>query len=134
MAYPLLGVQQALYALLNSDTTLQNLVGGVYDQAPTDAAYPFVAIETTNVSDWSFRGGEGVQAQFELQVYSRYHGMSECHSILARLDALLHEANLVVSGVNVVQMRIDSARASGLNDGRTTRGTLQLDVWAYEQE
>lgn len=134
MAYPVLALQQALFSVLNSDATLQNLVNGVYDHAPADAAYPFVSIDNTNASDWSFVGGRGVNVRFELQVYSRYSGKVECHRILERLDALLYDAELTVPELNVVQVRSESGRVKKLSDTETVQGALEVIILAYTVE
>lgn len=131
MSYPLVTLQQAIYAQLSGDAALQNLVNGIYDQPPADAVFPYIAIEQISTQDWRFRGGRGVRAQLMLRVYSRYHGKSECHSILARMDALLHEASLTVSGLSVAQMRTRGCEVQTLPDQRTTRGTLELMIDAY---
>jgi hypothetical protein len=132
MSYPLLALQQAVFAELNGDATLMALVDDVYDQPPADASYPFVAIENVIADDWSFSGGQGVRAQIELAAYSRYHGKSECHSILARIESLLHEATLTSAGLNIVQVRVSASGVRTLSDARTTRGTLRIDIHAFE--
>lgn len=132
MSYPLLALQQAMFAELNGDATLQGLVDGVYDEPSADTVYPFVAIEDISADDWAFQGGQGVRAQVEIAAYSRYHGKSECHSILARIEALLHEASLTSAGLNIVQVRVSSSRVRTLSDARTTRGSLRVGIHAYE--
>ncbi len=132
MSYPLLALQQTVFSELNGDATLQTLVDAVYDQPPASATYPFVAIENVSAEDWSFQGGQGVRAQIELVAYSRYHGKSECHSILARVEELLHDAELISAGLNIVQVRVSASRVQTLSDARTTRGSLRVDIHVYE--
>ena len=134
MSYPLLALQQAIYSQLSGDAALQNLINGIYDQPPADAVFPFVAIEQMSSQDWRFSGGMGVRAQITLAAYSRYHGKSECHSILARMDALLHEASISAAGLVVAQMRTERSEVLTQADQRTTRGRLQLMIDAYSEQ
>ena len=132
MSYPLLEIQQALYGVLNGDATLQNLVNGIYDQAPEDAVYPFIAFEDVRAEDWPFQGGEGVRAEIELVAYSRYNGKGELYSILARMHHLLHDEVINATGIQIVQTRITQSRVESLNDGRTQRGRMQIEMIVHD--
>lgn len=131
MAFPLLAIQQSVYATLNGDATLQNLVNGIYDQPPEEAGYPFVRIESLAAADWSFSGGEGVRAEIVLATYSRYHGKSETLSMLSRMHDVLHDAPISVSGYRLVQSRVISSQVRALADGKTTRGDMVVELLVY---
>lgn len=131
MSYPLLAIQQAVFAELNGDAALQNLINGLYDQPPDNAVYPFVAFDAISAEDWSFYGAEGVQVRLSLESYSRYHGKSETFSILARIHDLLHDASLNASGIAIVQTRLLQSSIEGLRDGRTTRGRMVFRLLAH---
>lgn len=131
MSYPLLALQQAVYAALSGDATLQNMVNGIYDQPPADAVHPFIAIESVSAQDWPMQGVLGVRAEMQLAVYSRYHGKSESHSIAARIYALLHQAALTAAPYTVAQCRVRASDAALLSDQRTNRVALRVQLDAH---
>ena len=116
-----------MFAVLNGDAALQNLVNGIYDLPPDDAPYPFVTIEDVSADEEAFLGGALMKMQLQLMVYSRYHGKGELHAVLERLHALLHHAELSVSGVSVVQVSVVQSRLDSLRDGRTQRGQMRVE-------
>lgn len=87
---------QAVYAALNGAIT-----GAVYDQVPTDAAYPYTVIgESTDVPD-DLHDGEGSEMTATLHVWSAAASGAEVDTIMAEIDAALHHTPPAVTGARL---------------------------------
>lgn len=86
-------LQAALYAALNGTIT-----GGVYDQVPPGAAYPYTVIGHLTEEPVDLHDGEGSELTGTLHTWSAAPGTKEVNAILAEIDAVLHQRTLVVSG------------------------------------
>ncbi|MEU6944294.1 DUF3168 domain-containing protein [Streptomyces sp. NPDC046316] len=104
---PLLPVQSALYARLTGDSTLMNLVTGVYDFVPETAVYPYIhigeAIETPDNAHDRF----GRQTVHTLHVWDRYKGFKRVLQIGSRANALLDHQPLAITGLAHVVTRYE---------------------------
>jgi hypothetical protein len=128
----LLALQQAIYTALQGSAPLNNLVNGIYDQPPADAVYPFVAIERISAENGDMAGISALQARCDLVAYSRYHGKSEYHRIVAELQDILHRASLSVAGFHVARCEVESVSVSALSDFLTTAGTVQCSIALHQ--
>ena len=102
-------------------------VTGVFDQVPDDSDYPYVSIAQLDAIDWSSHTMEGVRLTTELVVVSRYGGKKEVATIAARVDNLLHQESIAVSGYTLVQSRLVASRLHTLRDGRTHQANLRVE-------
>ncbi len=125
-------VQEAIYAALSTDVMLQNMVSAVYDTVTDDAQYPFVCIEGVRAQDWLFSGSLGAQLDVTLEVYSRYRGKSEAYDILQCLHDILHDADVIAVGLHIVQCRVVDTRVDTLNDERSQRARMRVELYVHE--
>ena len=89
-------VWQAIYAALNGTIT-----GGVYDQVPPEARYPYTVIgESTDVPD-DLHDVEGSEMTVTLHVWSAAGSGAEVDTIMAQIDTALHHAPPAVSGARL---------------------------------
>lgn len=130
-AYSILDVQEAIYSLLSTDSTLLAMVTGVYDHTPQDTAFPYVTIGEAECRDVSNLAASGVEANFGIHIFSREAGHKETHQIMERIYTLLHNTSPAVSGQTVVSMRIISADVMLERDGFTYRGMMKLRVVTF---
>lgn len=92
-------VQAALYELLSSDATLTTTLGcAVYDDVPDSAAMPYVSIGEATEIPWNRFQGTGSELTWTIHAWSRYPGRKEALAILARLNQLLDQIPLTLSG------------------------------------
>lgn len=130
MTYPIAAAQTALYDVLDGDATLGTLMNGVFDHVPQETAYPYIVIGEQDAQDWPNFVGNGVQLRFTLQVFSREAGKQEVQQIIARMQILLHEASISVSGATCVLSRVVSQRvAHTLSDGETIEAGMVVQWW-----
>lgn len=86
-------LQAALYAALNGTIT-----GGVYDQVPPGAAYPYTVIGHLTEEPDDLHDGEGSEITGTLHVWSAAPGTAEVNGILKEIDVVLHRGTLVITG------------------------------------
>lgn len=125
-AFSQLELQKAVFAELIGDTMLMNLVSGVYDHVSSDAAFPYVTLGEGTSRDRSTKTTTGAEIFFTLHAYSREGGHKESLIIMERLHALLHQANLSLSGHTLVLMRFDGSSIARMNDGLTHHGVMRF--------
>jgi len=112
-------VRRAVYGKLSGDTTLNNLLGtpasgytkSIYhQQAPAGASYPLVIInKQTGTPTEAF----GDPSAFETDVWmvkavDRSNSADTAEAIQARLDALLSDGTLSISGASLMYLRRQS--------------------------
>lgn len=86
-------LQTALYTALNGSIT-----GGVYDEVPDGADYPYTVIgEDTDIPD-DLRDVEGQEVTATLHTWSASPGAKEVKTIRGEIDAILHRTPLSLSG------------------------------------
>lgn len=127
---PALAVQEALYALLSSDTALLSLLGGlhVHDDVPPKRAFPYVTIGDIETSDWSTQTQRGYEHIVTLNAWSRYAGRKQLHQIIALIDDIIESQALDATGFNIVNQRIVFWTALRDPDGETYRGIMRLRI------
>ncbi|MEV6471604.1 DUF3168 domain-containing protein [Streptomyces sp. NPDC051657] len=100
-------IQRAMYAVLTGDSTLGDLIAGVYDYLPEDVPYPFVVIgEATEIPDNS-HDRYGRQTVVTLHGWDQYRGYARVQQIGARLVALLDHRPLTLDGLDHVATRFE---------------------------
>ncbi len=122
-------LREALYTALTGDTALQALIGNparVHDDVPPDAAFPFVTFGDADASDWSTKESLGAEHTVTLHAWSRYEGHKEAQQILETIEALLHDANLTLTGHALVNLRFVSSGIVRDPDGATAHGFIRF--------
>ena len=127
MASPEQALQRAIYETLVADAAVGALVGdNIYDAAPRNAGFPYVAIGESRAGDWSTGTETGAEHRLTLHVWSRGRGKAECHAITDAVRAALHDALLVLDGHALVNLRSEFAEAQRDPDGVTWHGVLRF--------
>lgn len=105
---PIHPLQTALYNRLTGDTQLMGMVtGGVHDEVPEKAAYPYVRIGEHISTPDNHHGGYGREVLSTLHVWTKARGNAQGQRIADRIVGLLdHQpAALTVGGHRVVAIR-----------------------------
>jgi len=127
-----LAVQAALVAALRADAGVQALVGQrVYDQAPRDAATPFVSLGPALGQPFEAQGLDAWEAVFTLDVWSRAPGGVEVRAIQAALFAALHHAALSVAGKALVWCRVADSRDVSEDGGELRHGITRVETMTH---
>ena len=107
MSDAIFALQKAVYGRLAADAALKSLIGDparIYDDAPRDAALPYIVIGEARISDWSGVEG-GFEHDIRIHIFSRYAGRREIKEIVTALYDALHEAPLIIAGHDLVNLR-----------------------------
>ncbi|PJN31306.1 hypothetical protein CG717_16190 [Streptomyces sp. CB02613] len=100
-------VQRALYAVLNGDGALGDLIAGIYDYLPEDVPYPFVQLgEATEVPS-NAHDRFGRETVVTLHGWDQYRGYSRIQQVGARIVALLDHQPLTIEGLDHVVTRFE---------------------------
>lgn len=119
-------LQQAIYQLINADSTLSGLVTGVHDRPPQQTGYPYITIGQADSSDWSTSTSTGQECRFTVDIWSREGGRKQMDTIIQRLYEILHDGTLTLSGYTLVSMRMMSSQSELGQDGWTYHGSVKF--------
>ena len=119
-------LQEAIFSRLNGDSTLGDLITGVFDGVPDDTALPIVVIGSSTTSDDGSKTLDARDYIFNVDVFSDYRGMKETKNILQRVYTLLHEVDVSVSGANLIDLRCEFSSEVLENDGVTRHGVMRF--------
>jgi len=106
-------VRQAIYSLLAADSTLIGLLAAqsaiYHQQAPRLAATPYVVFsKQSGTPAWMYGGADTQSDLWLIKAVDRSPSSTTAETVAARLDALLKDAALAVSGRTTLWMRRDS--------------------------
>jgi hypothetical protein len=106
-------VRAALYAFLDADAALGNLLTGIhYGEAPESAKHPYTIFSRlSNVPSWSYRSFARDQLWLVKGV-CRGSAPTAAEAIDARCEELLNEAELAIAGSRCLDVR----REAGIPD------------------
>ncbi len=131
-----LALQDALYARLKDDPALvessaepvngvRPLVG-VFDQVPPETPFPYITLgDDTSVADEDM-DTDAAEHTVTIHTWSRYRGRHEAKAIMARVRALLHLRQLLVSGHTVWLARCEFSNTETDPDGLTIHGVQRF--------
>ncbi|MGC4025155.1 MAG: DUF3168 domain-containing protein [Mesorhizobium sp.] len=128
MASAAIELQKAVFAVLQGDATLIGMLGGakVYDHTKSDVAFPYVTFGRTSFYDWSTGTEIGTEHLFTLHVWSKANGKKETLDIMQRLEALLHDKPLTMSGFRLVNLRQEFAETRFDEDQSVYHGLIRF--------
>ncbi len=119
-------LQQAIFAALDGDATLSNMITGVFDHVPQDAEYPYVTIGDMRSSDLSTKTTQAAEIDVTINTYTRSKGSKANLDILARINELLHDAELTLATCTLVSLRFASSEVTRRSDGFTYQGIVRF--------
>ena len=83
---------------------LGSAITGVFDDVPTNTAYPYIRIGEETVSDNSSKDKDIFDHTYD-HIWSQYRGNRDIKEIMKQIHDLLHDSSLTVSGASMVNMR-----------------------------
>ena len=126
-------LQQAVYTALTGDAPLMAMITGVHDHVPRDAAFPYVTMGGASAVAWGAVGVEGVEVTLVIEAWSRDRGHKEAKQILAEVYRVLHDADLTVTGHDLVWLRFEFAEFLLGADGLTYHGVARYNALTNQQ-
>ncbi len=125
-------LQKAVYVTLDGDATLGALINGVFDFVPQDTDFPYVVINSPRATDWSTKTTNGAKVDFDIRVFTRDKGSKSCFEIINRIDELLDEASLIVTGHTLIDLRKQGSEVTRQPDGLTYNGIIRFNATLEE--
>jgi Protein of unknown function (DUF3168) len=102
----------------------------VYDHAPENASYPFVALSSQNETPLDTLDAFYAQHTIYLSVWSSYRGQAQVLTIMSSIHDRLHMASLTLATGDSLLCRVTSQIASREPDGITYQGAMIITVIA----
>lgn len=122
-------LQKAVYTALTQDTGLMSKVTGVYDHVPQGASFPYIALWEMQSRDRSNVAETMTEVRVKLAVYARERGSKTVLDIMAIVKALLHQANMSVTGYSLHSCCFTESILQQLQDGLTYSGKMEFSVY-----
>lgn len=121
-------LQEAIYAVLIDNPLLVEALGGakIYDRAPEDVSFPYVAFANLSTRDGSTSTESGYECRITLNVWSRHSGKREAFDVLHLLRLSLEGQNLALANYALVNLREEFSDVSQDRDRLTFRGTIRF--------
>jgi hypothetical protein len=121
-------LRAAVHDALAANAALTSLLGGakVYDEPPRAAAFPYVTLGETRITDFSSGDERGEEHQLMLHAWSRQGGHKEAHLIAGALLEALDDAPLALSDHRLVNFRFAVADVRREADGRTYHALVRF--------
>jgi len=129
MSSSLFAAQEAVYTLLEADSTLQSYIGAptrLYDSVPASATFPYVTLGDVQLRDFDTKDASGFEQTLILHVWSRYRGRKEAKEIMQAVYDALHQQPLTIAGARFVDCRLQNASLAMDQDGLTLHGILRF--------
>ncbi len=129
-------LRAAVHAALSSDAALGAALGGakVYDEVPRNAAFPYVTLGETRLTDASGDDAPAQEHQLTLHAWSRQGGHREAHVIAGTLLQALDDAPLTIAGHRLVNLRFAIADIRRESDGRTYHAVVRFRAVTEPQD
>jgi hypothetical protein len=120
-------LQRGVYQALAGSCDVTTLLGGarIYDDAPQDAAFPFVTLGQSVIRDWSTGTEDGAEHNLTLHVWSRGGGKKQTLEIIETIKAVLHDQPLLLADHHLVNLRHEFSEARLDPDGDTFHGIVR---------
>ena len=121
-------LRAAVHDALAADSALAALLGGakVYDEPPRAAAFPYVTLGETRITDWSTGSDTSEEHQLTLHAWSRQGGHAQAHLIAGALLQALDDAPLALAEHALVNLRFTLADVRREADGRTYHAIVRF--------
>ena len=122
-------LQKAVFSALNTGSITDasgSAITGVFDDVPTNTAYPYIRIGEETLSDNSSKDKDSFEHTLTIHIWSQYRGNRDIKDIMKQVHDLLHDSSLTVSGASMVNMRQEFHTTITEGDGITRHGVMRF--------
>jgi hypothetical protein len=125
---PALALVQAMRAALLADTALTALLGGghVFDETPRGEQGLYVAFAGVETRDWSVMDQKAHEHFVSIEVSTLERGRSQVLAIATRIEAVLDNAALVLSGHRLINLRVTFSTIARMKNEKTFGATMRF--------
>tara|TARA_R100001460_G_scaffold20437_3_gene42366 strand:+ start:152 stop:562 length:411 start_codon:yes stop_codon:yes gene_type:complete len=122
-------LQKAVFSALNAGSITDaagSAITGVFDDVPTNTAYPYIRIGEETISDNSSKDKDIFEHTLTIHIWSQYRGNRDIKDMMKQVHNLLHNSSLSVSGASLVNMRQEFHTTLIEGDGVTRHGVMRF--------
>lgn len=122
-------LQKSVFSALNSASITDasgTAITGVFDDVPTNTAYPYVKIGEETLSDNSSKDKDIFEHTLTIHIWSQYRGNRDIKDIMKQVHDVLHDSSLSVTGASMVNMRQEFHTTLIEGDGITRHGVMRF--------
>ncbi len=126
-------LQEAIFAALQGDAALGYDLTGIYDEAPADARYPYLAMGETSIRSGDLKDTSGAVINFDLMLWSDEASQMQVKELMATTDSALQNTDISLPGYDLVTLRLQSAGTvrQWSEAGSLYRGRLSYSALVY---
>lgn len=121
-------VQSAVYSALTSNTSLMNLISGVYDYVEDGETFPYVTIGEAIHSEWDTNTELGETVSLTVHSWSRYRSRAEVKQIQGAVFNALNRTNLTYAGFTFMNCSRTGSQSFRDSDGLTIHGVQTFEI------
>lgn len=123
-------LQDLIIATLKADTDIAAIVGArVYDQAPEDAAFPYITLGAASSVPDDAECIPGIEQTVQIDIWHRDQGRKwRCKATVDLVYAALHEADLEIDSGALATLRVVLTRVENDPDKITAHGIVQIEA------
>lgn len=121
-------VQQGMYSKLSGDGVLMDMVTGVHDAVPQQAAVPYIVIGDGEAVELPQLSAVMAECRMVLHVWTAGSGRKAALAILNRLHGLLHHGALSLPGHTLLAMRAIRAETQVDAEHDRVYGVMELSL------
>ena len=120
---------KAVYTKLNNTSGLTGLLS---ESLADDQVFPKIWIEDGGADDWSNKDDNGLEANINLHIGSRYRGTKELRGLMDKCYAALHFVDLTLTNGQSVLCQFTRHDIVTDSDGITRHGVMRFKLLVSE--
>lgn len=112
-----MAVQAALVAALAGDPVIGAAVSGVFDGPPARAAFPYIAVDGGQTTDWSVKDARGREHRVAISVWDDGMASARLHGLMAAAEEAIEDMGRDLPGHRIASIAFLRARIVRDADG-----------------
>ncbi|MGM4909122.1 DUF3168 domain-containing protein [Rhizobium sp. 768_B6_N1_8] len=129
-------LQKAIFGTVTGSSSVMALVDGFYDRVSEDAfrgKQAYISFGSSDVVDDDADCIVAGEHTLQIDVWCRQVGLAPCKKIVDAVKSLLHEAEIELETMGLVEIRCSLRRVFTDADGLTGHGVLQFSAFVEEE-
>ena len=122
-------LQKSVFAKLvaaNITDFAGDAITGVFDDVPTDTAYPYIVIGDETATNISAKDKDFHEHTLTIHIWSQYRGNRDIKEIMEQVYAALNDVSYTVSGASGVNLKHEFQTTLTEGDGITRHGVMRF--------
>jgi len=125
-------LQKAVYGVLTADSTLTEMVTGIYEYVPQGTGFPYLVVNEITAADWSTKTSSGASCNLTLKAYSRDMQDAVLLGIISRATDVLRGTAITMTGHTLINLTLQNMEVKRLADGVTYEAVVKFKALTEE--